>query len=127
MIMKAIKLRNGEIAFISLNQRFVRLDANFQEVQSFPAQIDYWGGRLDVLANGHVIVPEANSNRVVEYDTEGQVVWQKEIPAPIAAVRLPNGNTLITRFSHDRGSKSTRPVTKCGPINARCAWRMFRR
>jgi hypothetical protein len=33
---------------------------------------------------------------VVEYDADGQSVWEVSIDQPIAAVRLPNGNTLIT-------------------------------
>jgi hypothetical protein len=103
MIMKAAKLRTGEIALVSFNHRFVRMDAGGKELQSFPAFIDLWGGRLDVLPNGHVLVPECNNNRVVEYNTDGEVAWEARVESPVAAVRLPDGHTLVTCMNKDRG------------------------
>jgi hypothetical protein len=35
-------------------------------------------------------------NQVVEYDQEFHEIWRYEIPSPWAAIRLKNGNTLIT-------------------------------
>ena len=43
-----------------------------------------------------------DNNRVVEYDAEGQSVWGVTIDQPIAAVRLANGNTLITLMRQNR-------------------------
>ena len=60
--------------------------------------LKYSGGRIDVLPNGNVLVPEAGNNRVVELDAEGGVVWEAAAEQPIAAVRLTNGNTLITTY-----------------------------
>jgi hypothetical protein len=37
-----------------------------------------------------------DDNRVTEYNSEGGVVWNYVTPNPWAAVRLANGNTLIT-------------------------------
>jgi hypothetical protein len=98
-IMRAQKLANGDIAIVlttGLNSRFVRLNASHKEAVTFPVQINTSGGRIDVLPNGHVLVPEINNNRVLEFDTRGKVVWQKTVEQPIAAVRLANGNTLVT-------------------------------
>lgn len=107
-IMKAQKLRNGEIACVTTPQpmapvqRFVRLDPAGKVLQSFPVHVKTSGGRIEVLANGHVLVPEHAAGRVVEYDANGQPVWEARIDQPIAAVRLPNGNTLVTSMSQMR-------------------------
>jgi HEAT repeat protein len=101
-IMKAQKLDNGDIACVTSSYRFVRLDRDGKEIQSFPVKVQTSGGRIDVLPNGHVLVPERNNDRVAEYDTDGKVVWQVPFNQPIAAVHLANGNTLVTSFNQPR-------------------------
>jgi HEAT repeat protein len=101
-IMKAEKLRNGDIACVLTSSRFVRLDAKGKELRSFPVYVNTSGGRIQVLANGHVLVPEHRHNRVVEYDVHGKPVWMADVQQPIAAVRLPNGNTLVTSMNEQR-------------------------
>jgi len=105
--MRATKLRNGDIACILQlgAARFVRLTPSgkdFKEVKSWGVQVRTSGGRLDVLPNGHVLIPEMDNNRVVEYDEAGQSVWEVPVDQPIAAVRLPNGNTVITQMRQNR-------------------------
>jgi outer membrane protein assembly factor BamB len=106
--MRATKLRDGGIACIAqLGQlsRYVRLAPSgkeFKEVKSWGVQVRTMGGRIEVLANGHVLIPEMDNNRVVEYNAEGQSVWETTIDQPIAALRLPNGNTLITLMRQNR-------------------------
>jgi hypothetical protein len=101
-IMKAQKLANGDIACMTSSYRFVRLNAAGKEIQTIPVAVYTSGGRIDVLPNGHVLVPESKNNRVAEYDAEGKVVWQVPFNQPIAAVRLANGDTLITSLSQPR-------------------------
>jgi hypothetical protein len=100
--MKAMKLPNGEIAFVTYLHRFIRIDPSGKELQNIPANVSTSGGRIDVLPGGRVLVPERTSNRVVEYDAEGKVIWQALFPEPVAAVRLPNGHTLVTSYSLTR-------------------------
>jgi len=104
IIMKAQKLANGNIAMIvQLGiARFVLLDPKGKELRGFNVDLKYSGGRIDVLANGNVLVPEAENNRVVELDARGGVVWEVAAEQPIAAVRLANGHTLITSMSEHR-------------------------
>lgn len=97
-VMKARKLPNGEIACVTSLRRFVRLDINGTELAGFPVNVGTSGGRIEVLPNGRVLVPEKDAQRVVEFDASGQVVWQIPFHQPVAAVRLPNGNTLITAY-----------------------------
>jgi hypothetical protein len=101
--MKAQKLPNGEIACVVFQPRmFLRLDTKGRELQSFPVDVATFGGRIDVLPGGRVLVPEKNKDRVVEYDAQGKVLWQVAFQQPVAAVRLPNGNTLVTSFNQNR-------------------------
>jgi outer membrane protein assembly factor BamB len=105
--MRATKLKNGDIACITQlgGTRYVRLTPSgkeFKEAKSWPVDVRTSGGRLDVLPNGHVLIPEKDNNRVLEYDTQGRVVWEAAIEQPVVAVRLPNGNTLVTLFNQNR-------------------------
>jgi hypothetical protein len=111
--MKVQKLRNGDIACVTRlgGSRYVRLTpdgTDFREVKSFGVELMTSGGRIDVLPNGHVIVPERDSNRVAEYDANGRLVHEVAIEQPVAAVRLPNGNTLVTSFTQLRAVELTR-------------------
>ena len=102
--MKAMKLRNGDYAFVSQlgNTRFVRMTPEGKELASFGVDVRTSGGRIDVLSNGHVLVPENGNNRVVECDATGKIVWEVNLEQPIAAVRLPNGNTMVTSMTQNR-------------------------
>lgn len=57
-----------------------------------------------MLPNGRVLVPHNGEGKVVEYDSRGKIVWEVPFAQPIAAMRLPNGNTLITSMDPDVGA-----------------------
>jgi hypothetical protein len=54
------------------------------------------------LANGDYLVPQLLDKVVREYAPDGNVVWEARTPEdpkecwPFTAIRLPNGNTLVT-------------------------------
>jgi hypothetical protein len=107
--MRAAKLRDGDIVcLVKLGLalvRYVRLTPSgkdFNEIKSWTVQVRTSGGRIDVLPNGHVLIPEMDNNRVVEYDADGQKVWETTLDQPIAAVRLSNGNTIVTLMQANR-------------------------
>jgi len=52
--------------------------------------------RARVTAQGTYLVSFMSMNRVVEYDKDFKEIWSYDIPQPWAAIRLKNGNTLIT-------------------------------
>ena len=66
--------------------------------------------RVRYTAQGTYLVPFLNMNKVVEYDKNFHEVWSYNIGTPWAAVRLKNGNTLIT----DEGGNLTREVNSKG-------------
>jgi outer membrane protein assembly factor BamB len=113
-IMKAAKLPNGDIAAITDAGIFVRLNAAGKEIKTFEARLQYYGGRLEVLPNGHLLLPRTQNNDVIELDTEGkQTKFRAQFQQPIAATRLPNGNTLITSMSQQKTievDKTGKPV-----------------
>ncbi len=66
--------------------------------------------RARVTAQGTYLVSFLTMNRVVEYDKDFREIWKYEIPSPWAAIRLRNGNTLIT----DERESLTREVNPRG-------------
>src|SRR5450631_130316 len=52
--------------------------------------------RVRITAAGTYLLPFLKLNKVVEYDKHFKEIWSYDIPTPWAAVRLQNGNTLIT-------------------------------
>jgi outer membrane protein assembly factor BamB len=66
--------------------------------------------RIRYTAQGTYLVPCLGVGQVVEYDKNFKEVWKYEIPSPWAAIRLKNGNTLIT----DEKDKLTREVNAKG-------------
>jgi len=69
--------------------------------------------RVRYTADGHYLVPMlgmGTNGAVVEYDKDFKEVWRYSIRTPWAAIRLKNGNTLIT----DESDKLTREVNPKG-------------
>ena len=52
--------------------------------------------RVRYTAQGTYLVPFLEMGQVIEYDKQFREIWKYEIKNPWAAVRLKNGNTLIT-------------------------------
>jgi hypothetical protein len=66
--------------------------------------------RVRYTAQGTYLVPFLTMSNVVEYDKNFNEVWSYHIRSPWAAIRLKNGNTLIT----DEGDNLTREVNPRG-------------
>ena len=66
--------------------------------------------RARVTAQGTYLVSFLTMNCVVEYDTNFKEIWRYDILSPWAAIRLKNGNTLIT----DEKENLTREVNTKG-------------
>jgi hypothetical protein len=63
------------------------------------------------LPDGHILVTDSNNNRIVELNKFDQIVWKyvtntqpgsNAAPLPTRAVRLKNGNTVISDQFNDR-------------------------
>ena len=64
--------------------------------------------RIRMTAKGTYLAPFLKMNKVVEYDKHFHAIWTYEIPTPWAAVRLHNGDTLITD-EHDKLVREVSP------------------
>ncbi len=67
--------------------------------------------RVRYTAQGTYLVPFLEMNRVVEYDKDFHEVWSYAVRSPWAAIRLKNGNTLITD-EHDVNTIEVTPDKK---------------
>lgn len=104
-IMRAKRLEDGTTAIILHDtQRYLKLDATGKEMEnfSFPVNVQTFGGRVETLADGGVLIPQMYMNKVIEYDGKGKVKRDFTISQPIVATRLPNGNTIITSMNENR-------------------------
>ena len=88
------------------DSRVIRLDKSGKELHSFKVSLGQrlFGGRIHMLPSGRVLVPHHSENKVVEYDANGKELWSVSVDQPIAATRLPNGNTLVTSMLPARGA-----------------------
>jgi hypothetical protein len=66
--------------------------------------------RVRYTARGSYLVPSFGMGYVVEYDKNFNEIWRYKIRSPWAAIRLKNGNTLIT----DEADNLTREVNPKG-------------
>jgi hypothetical protein len=68
--------------------------------------------RVRYTKDGTYLVPFLNMGMVVEYDKDFKEIWKYEVRGPWAAIRLKNGNTLIT----SEPEKSQIEVNKAGEV-----------
>jgi len=52
--------------------------------------------RARLTAAGTLLAAHQDNNKVAEYNMDGKEIWSIAVPSPWAAVRLKNGDTLIT-------------------------------
>jgi HEAT repeat protein len=95
---RARKLPNGEIIYVTNRGTLVRMESRTRRrLKSFSVgNLATPFGSIDILPNGHVLVPQFHNAQVAEFDREGRQV--KALPcmaAPTAVSRLPNGHTLV--------------------------------
>jgi hypothetical protein len=97
------------------NDRSIEVDRNHHIVATFTAGGTVSGAAFSSrLRDGHTLITDANNNRVVEVDRNDAVTWEYFTntepdsnprdgtgPLPTRAVRLSNGNTLISdQYNH---------------------------
>jgi hypothetical protein len=81
----------------------VNIKTNVVEVEHalpFPGMEHRWVHaefrRVRYTAQGTYLVPFLEMDKVVEYDKDFKEIWSYDVATPWAAIRLKNGNTLIT-------------------------------
>src|SRR5262249_22206096 len=51
---------------------------------------------VDFLPNDRFVIANPQTNKVVEVDLNGKVLWEASVQQPIGVSRLPNGHTLVS-------------------------------
>jgi HEAT repeat protein len=111
-IMKCSKVSANEIVILYQDGlesgRVVRIDAAGKELSGFkiPLHTPLYGGRIQALPNGNVLIPHHGENRVVEYDPSGKEVWRVAVVQPIVATRLPDGHTIVTSMGGEKQGRA---------------------
>jgi hypothetical protein len=95
-ILAGQRFRDGQMAFVTYQGQYVRLDAAGKTVKSFqvPFVQNFGVSGAQVLSGDRVIIAVPNG-KVTEYTPEGKVVWEATVPNPGFPTRLPNGHTLV--------------------------------
>jgi HEAT repeat protein len=91
----ARKLRTGEVAYVTMPGKCVRLDAAGKEVASFEVGRVSPTGSMELLPNGHVLLANYTGSKVTEFDEKGKEVWSAEVARPTSVTRLANGHVLV--------------------------------
>jgi HEAT repeat protein len=102
-VVAACPLRDGQVGLVSNTGEFQRLDRAGNILKSFPMGriLRSIGTHIQVLPNGHVLMPIYTGNCVIEYDGDGKPVWTAQAYRPTSAQRLPNGHTIISSRQSD--------------------------
>ena len=100
--MRATALPDGGLGVVTLRQKFMRLNAAGEVLDTFPVLVSTTGGRIDVSPDGRVLVPMMHQDMVVELDMGGHDLRRFRVNEPIMAHRLPNGHVMMTSMAEQR-------------------------
>jgi len=118
----ARKLKNGNYLVPHLLAFAIKeYDSMGEVIQQFKTDTPSLGGREAEnwpftairLKNGNTLTTLTHGNKVVEMDSEGNIVWKltnedlegNPLVDPCGAQRLPNGNTVIASYGSQEGIK----------------------
>jgi hypothetical protein len=96
----ARKGRGGEMVYLTMDGKCVRLDKDGKETGSFDLGVRTTvTTRIDLLPNGHVLIPLYSQGKVVEFDKAGKEVWSAPAERAYSAQRLPDGHTVVSSLT----------------------------
>jgi hypothetical protein len=97
---KVLFIRNGlppKLMVVNIKTKAVEVEHDLPAITPpDPKTVHPQFRRVRSTAQGTYLVPFLNMNNVVEYDKDFHEIWSYPIKSPWAAIRLKNGNTLIT-------------------------------
>jgi HEAT repeat protein len=99
-IASAKRLRDGQLVYITYSGQYVRLDSSGKEIKnqqlSFLVSNNFnFTHSVEFLPNDHFLVPLNNTNKLVEYNLDGKIIWEANVQTPGLASVLPNGHILV--------------------------------
>ena len=96
-IYRAHRLPNGHLLFVCGSDKIVELGADGKRVRTIkvPLSTGIWAG-LEPLPGDRFLLALHDHDKVIEIDANGKTLWECKVPKATSAIRLPNGNTLVT-------------------------------
>jgi hypothetical protein len=92
-----LAVENGDpIRMLVINTKTDEVEKEVDVKAGNPKEVHPQLRRARMTSAGTFLVAHMDDSRVTEYNDKGEVVWNYATPSPWAAVRLANGNTLIT-------------------------------
>jgi HEAT repeat protein len=103
-LIAAQKFRDGQIAYLTNQGMYYRLDEKGTEIKKFrvPFNVNFGVNGAHLLPGDKVLVAVMNQNKVFEFNAEGKVVFEATVNYPSNPHRLPNGHTLVPAQSYTR-------------------------
>lgn len=94
---KVVMMQNGSPAkIIIMNKKTNAIVKELVMPTGNPAKSHGQFRHIRYTTAGTFLVPHSDMGKVVEYDSEGKELWSVKADHPWAAIRLKNGNTLIS-------------------------------
>jgi len=130
-ILAVQRLRDGQVAYVTYQGHYVRLDQAGKEVKSFRIPYNPTMGinGAEVLPGDRVLISTFGTGKVTEYDADGKVQWEASVPTPGSLTRLSNGHTLVISagvrvLELDRAGKIVNEIKE---LAAARPWRVYKR
>ena len=91
------KFPDGQMAFLTYQGQYVRLDATGKQVKTFQVPFHWQNGVMGAeILSGDRIVVSLGVGKVAEYADGGKLVWETTVFGPGYPHRLRNGRTLVS-------------------------------
>jgi len=98
---RVLIMQNGNPAtLLIINKRTNRIEKSMTLPVRNPQGVHGQFRHVRMTRDGHFLVAHLDLGKVVEYDKGGREIWSVAAPSAWAAVRLKNGNTLISGNQH---------------------------
>ena len=98
---RVLIMQNGNPAtLLIVNKRNNRVEQTLTLPTRVPAGVHGQFRHVRMTRDGHFLVAHMDLGKVVEYGKDGKELWSVAAPSAWAAVRLKNGNTLISGNQH---------------------------
>jgi hypothetical protein len=98
---RVLVMQNGNPATLMIiNKRSGRIERSLPLPTRNPQSVHGQFRHVRMTPEGNFLVAHLDLGKVVEYDVEGKEIWSAAAPSAWAAVRLKNGNTLISGNQH---------------------------
>jgi PQQ-like domain len=98
---RVLIMQNGNPAkALVINKKANKIEREWVLPTRRPENVHGQFRHIRITKEGTLLVAHLDLGRVVEYDKNGKEIWSVDAPSAWAAVRLKNGNTLISGNQH---------------------------